>query len=386
MNKTIEFIKADTFEAAKAKAKADNLRNRMTRLGLVGTVDLNVGTAYEVTELDDIYGHVVRTYVDITLTYSTDISLGEYTLVGTYDFAAVPGEALTFLADDEVRILDEADNKRCDHCGRRTERNHVIVVADADGNQIHVGGQCSIDFLGHNAAKILSFGEAVLQDEDGPFNSYEVPTGTFITYAATAILAEGYGKADSQNPTKRTAAQLTTGTIDGEHRAYIEERLDRRNVNPAEIAEAAIAWAADLAPVSDFEANLAKVARSDWLGERAFGIAAYIPEAYLRAQAKAAEKAAEESAEVPASPAPEGRVEITGTVLSVKVQSNDFGDRLVWTVRSDQGFRVWSTVPAAIAGEVEAGDTVTFTATLTPSDDDNTFAFGKRPSKAVVAA
>lgn len=41
---------------------------------------------------------------------------------------------------------------------------------------------------------------------------------------------------------------------------------------------------------------------------------------------------------------------------------------------------VWLTEPSSI--ETERGDMVQMTATLTPSDNDPAFAFGKRPSKA----
>lgn len=82
-----------------------------------------------------------------------------------------------------------------------------------------------------------------------------------------------------------------------------------------------------------------------------------------------------------ATDAPEGKVVVTGEVQSVKFHDNAFGGALKMTVRDDAGFKVWVTVPAAL-DNVEKGDRVTFTATLTPSDRDSTFSFGKRPSKA----
>ena len=75
------------------------------------------------------------------------------------------------------------------------------------------------------------------------------------------------------------------------------------------------------------------------------------------------------------------RVTVTGTVSKVAVHENDYGYRKVMTVVLDNGARVWGTVPAAIY-EVGAGDTVTFTATFSRSDRDETFGFFKRPSKA----
>lgn len=82
-------------------------------------------------------------------------------------------------------------------------------------------------------------------------------------------------------------------------------------------------------------------------------------------------------------PAPEGRVEVAGEVVSVKWHDDDFGGRAVMTVKDDRGFLVWGTRPAALTG-VEKGARVRFTAALLRSDRDESFAFFKRPTKASV--
>jgi hypothetical protein len=86
-----------------------------------------------------------------------------------------------------------------------------------------------------------------------------------------------------------------------------------------------------------------------------------------------------------AGPAPEGRVVIEGTVTKLDTRDNDFtgGIRMVMTVTLDNGARVWGTVPAAIA-DVEQGARVAFTATFEQASDDETFAYMKRPAKAVI--
>jgi len=102
--------------------------------------------------------------------------------------------------------------------------------------------------------------------------------------------------------------------------------------------------------------------------------------AYERAVAREAERAGE-----PKVPAPVGKQTVTGEVVGLKWHENDFGGCLKMTVKDDRGFCVWVTVPAALSAmqnELERGDRVTFTATLEQSDRDETFAFGKRPTKA----
>lgn len=99
-------------------------------------------------------------------------------------------------------------------------------------------------------------------------------------------------------------------------------------------------------------------------------------------QAREAERAAE--VEVPA---PSGRVTFSGVVVSRKWHDNDFGGAMKMTVKvtTDAGiYLVWVTEPRNIDPEV--GDTVSLTATLSPSSDKPHFAFGKRPSKATVVS
>lgn len=104
----------------------------------------------------------------------------------------------------------------------------------------------------------------------------------------------------------------------------------------------------------------------------------------IREVGERAERQHERDAEVKAD-APTGRVEFTGEVVSRKWRETDFGGsmKLVIKVTTDAGaWRVWVTEPSAI--ETEVGDIVRMTATLAQSDDDPSFAFGKRPTKATI--
>lgn len=113
----------------------------------------------------------------------------------------------------------------------------------------------------------------------------------------------------------------------------------------------------------------------------------------------AAERAEREAAEPEGKPVIEGRIEITGTILAVKFVDNDFGGTLKMLVRDDRGFKVWGTRPNSLRTDWEwregeghvitqavagKGDRITFTATVEKSDDDETFGFFKRPTKATL--
>lgn len=79
-----------------------------------------------------------------------------------------------------------------------------------------------------------------------------------------------------------------------------------------------------------------------------------------------------------AKPAPTGRVDFEGVLLSKKYVEGYYGDQLKGLVKTDQGWKVYLTIPASIS-EIKVGDRVALRATLEVSDDDETFAFGKRP-------
>lgn len=138
-------------------------------------------------------------------------------------------------------------------------------------------------------------------------------------------------------------------------------------------------------------------------------------ERQIAALQRVAERRSEQATEAAAHQAPSGRVAVTGEIASTKVVEGDYGTAFKVLVKADEGFKVWVSLPKAQAeeaheawlGEIEAnghsvydfgsavwfmgteGDTyngikgrrITFTATLEPSRDDVSFAFGSRPTK-----
>lgn len=96
--------------------------------------------------------------------------------------------------------------------------------------------------------------------------------------------------------------------------------------------------------------------------------------------------AAEKANEPEATPVLEGRMTVTGTIKSFKsTEGYGYYSAPVWkmVVLDDRGFKVYGSVPASLA-DAEKGDRITFTATLTPSPDDETFGWFKRPTKATI--
>lgn len=110
-----------------------------------------------------------------------------------------------------------------------------------------------------------------------------------------------------------------------------------------------------------------------------------LSEAQVALAMKIAEQVAEREAQ-PASEVVEGRGEVTGKILSIKWEDNDFsysgGMVCKIVVADERGFRLYGTAPRAIAGEIEVGSRVAFTATLTAREAG--FGFFKRPTGAKV--
>ncbi len=78
-----------------------------------------------------------------------------------------------------------------------------------------------------------------------------------------------------------------------------------------------------------------------------------------------------------AKPAPEGRVEFAGKILKISEYQSDWGWAIKATIKTDDGWRVYVTLPSN--SEAKTGDRIALRATLTVSEDDPKFAFGKRP-------
>lgn len=96
----------------------------------------------------------------------------------------------------------------------------------------------------------------------------------------------------------------------------------------------------------------------------------------------------ERLSEQEANVVPEGRATVTGVVIKTDVRSGVRFERAVMTVKVDEGFVAWGTIPSAIlpTGALDDlhGKRVRFSARFEPADDDPGFAFYSRPTKAEV--
>lgn len=143
------------------------------------------------------------------------------------------------------------------------------------------------------------------------------------------------------------------------------------------------AWKAENADLVEFVSNARAGEPGTFMWDMKFRI--FTEErALTENQGKVVRRIMDQSAKDAAesSPVIEGRIVITGKILSVKERFSAYGSVLKITVKDDRGFKVWGTLPSAIAGQGCKGRRVTFTATVKASDDDETFGLYSRPVKA----
>lgn len=300
---------------------------------------------------------------DVHAPASADFDPALYTCYGCYDgrpepFAFLGGFDPLREYRDQLKSLVERGYKCgrgcksvCGHCGAGI-RYFALLVRDDVKQFIHVGEQCldnrfsvetAADFQALRKASKLNRERA---DRDGRIEALR------------------------QNP---AIARLIDGGSDVDASEFLSD-VRRRAVETGRLSDPQIA-----AVERAFKRNDERIERQQrWEAERR-----------AEAQRLAAAGVA----------APEGRVEVTGTVLSAKEHQSQFGTAIKIVVQADDGWKVWTTAPSSLFSQVDVDTTVIeevreaivgkkikFTAALTRSDSDAAFAFGKRPTKASFVA
>ena len=389
-------------EAAAIAEKVVKLQKRIVKVGLTGSVTSQVGQVWMNEDpRSDQFGEML---CELTITQVADIALpGEWFAVAAVDFTAAD-EPLIFEFSDEFPVKGEPDPTRCDHCKKTVARNKVMIVEDADGAQLQVGSTCVKDFLGADAMRLFILGTSNgvdVEEARAALRDAAVPTLAFVTAAATAIRAFGWCPSNGDQPTKAVAAGLLRG--DAKIVREVAEALAATGgeaFNPVQKAREAIAAAAAKEAKSSFDENMGRIARSEWLGLKGFGTAAFMTEGFDRDAGKVAEWKAQAEAEAArkadAQPMPIGRTVITGVVIRTRVVESQFGSTLKMTIISADGWKANGSVPKAITGSynwdtdtetlgVQEGDTVQFTGALETADwSDDLDGVWKRPSKATI--
>lgn len=354
------------------KDRVAKINRRAEKLGVEG-VTLEYGETRILTERDEM-GRALFRYpaVEVTVVGPT-VKINGWTFVASIDHSEGIVKSIPDAPEGLRAYVAEPD---CGHCKLDRRRNTTYILSNED-ELIQVGSGCVKDFLGHEVS--LSIFEASFELED-EFES--MGSGGELGYALETFLAVTSASIRNFGWVSRSDAreQMTSSTSDDVltffRRAF---KLDITE-DDEKIAAETIEWAKSLDPYNDYLGNIKQVAENNYVTYKSAGLAASMINAYKKAVQTRIEREAEVT-----SPVPEDRLQVTGKVVKTDWKEGFQGDsRYVMIVLDDRGFRVWGTVPKAIASKVEAGVRVTFLARLERSDRDETFGFFSRPSKAAI--
>jgi hypothetical protein len=294
------------------------------------------------------------TRTDIHRPSSPDFDPEAYTCAGVFDLTPEWGndgrmDAVNRAIADGYRFAAHANHGVCGHCGAALRYVALMLHADSH-DMIYVGEDCLA-------------------------NRFEDMTaGEFARLRKSASL----------NRERRALADRVAAFYAGSHPMVVE------------LSYVGNGGTVDCNSFLDDVAY--KLRRYGDLSERQHDavVKAIIRDADRRAEIEARE-AAERARQADATPAPSGRLVVTGTVVRTWTKEGDYGTAHKFRVEDDHGFVVISTIPAklidalgdelgpnvnawAATGEL-IGRRVRFTATLTPTEDDPTAAWANRPSK-----
>lgn len=343
---------------------------------------------------------------------------------------AVPGVEMP------VEMRDPAKAYDCDHC-RRAVRRYVthVVREEATGRFLRVGSSCIKDFLGHQDPHALArwaealgafaaeLGGVTEPGWGGGRNEDRWTLDGFIAQTQAVARRIGWVSRTTARANGDTGEGPTEATVDHvlnlltppssfatrEAVAYWQAQRAKFTVEDADraYAEAAIAWAEGewLArpedALNDYEHNVAVALRSGSVSRRTAGVVASVTSAYYRHIAAQERTARDAERKATAQPVPvsDKRMTVEGRIVKIDLKENDFGTRIVMTVETDAGWRVWGTMPRQLEDAARGSDfrmstwehvqklegaRVRFDAKVERSDRDATFGFYQRPTKAVV--
>ena len=248
----------------------------------------------------------------------------------------------------------------CDHCGHDRIRNSTFILRHDDERLIQVGSTCLKDFLGHDPESIVQYSAALRElsnfldsDEDSQGrtkNGYELLN--FLSMTAAVIREFGWiSKTAAEKSIKLTIPTSNT----------VEDHLSSAKRNPklkwAErqdedwgTAQAAIDYALNLKPGSDYEHNIHTLARSGEVPYRQVGFAASMIRAYQR---ELEQKQAENDRHSSFFGSPGERIrQHPVAVAYVRGWDSDYGFTTLYAMKDDEGHLfIWKTTADVSLGK-----------------------------------
>lgn len=279
-----------------AKKELKKLVNKANRYGNTNITFKDVAVRMDeraIIEWDRSTKIIRVPVVDIEIT-------GEAPSVGEYDFLARldildDGSKIVNTVPDKDGLMEErfrTSGCECEHCGKIRKRKELYVVKSlTDGTQLQVGRSCLKDFLGgidpKEALKRFEFLKHIREFSAGAYAQWMAPVSTVLEATATCIRLWGWlpkSKADEhESPTSSDVWAVITDSPSQDqvkHKLRIVNSMTDEDRN---VAAAALEWARNLEPKSDYESNLNILAQKEALTDpRHVGLMVSCVAAYQR--------------------------------------------------------------------------------------------------------
>lgn len=308
-----------------------------------------------------------------------------YSLVSRLDFfdgqvlvSTVPGRE----TPAEFRV---PDSRRCDHCNIAHGRTRAYVIEGPDGF-VQIGSSCLRKYLPSSALALIDaewivdlVNEMVEQynDDDhyytGGRQAYDL--NVVVRLALRIIANSGWVSskmaAERGIPSTANLVRDAFGLTGHRLQEWKEDNPKQSKYDPAVVID----YCKTMPGTSDYAFNIRTLAGMSHIPWKMIGFVASMPSAYIRH----IEEVADRQVKV-RQPAPTGRVQVTGTVISFKDYESQWGVTTKVLLECDGDWRLFVTLPSSLY-ELEVGDRCTMTVTVTPDDNDPSFARGNRPTK-----
>jgi hypothetical protein len=282
----------------------------------------------------------------------------------------------------------------CSHCNAK--RNRATTLLFSDGKDLkQVGKECAKEygFDASEAVAAFEFMDEVLLmtggeegDNEGYFGGGNTKRSRVFStdVVLTAVVVDMVQLSHPYEKSKRQENGLTEENPNATWRAVL--RMLTSYSNTDERPSPAVAktirdmkkWFRSLDKdtliANEYIASLHSMIEDEMISERKLPLFASIYQAYVTGIRNREERV------TPTVPVPEGRVVVTGKVVSLKSYDSDFGGSVTkMLVVLEDGNKVFCTA----VGNATVGETITIKVTLTRKDDH--FAIGKVPKEVVVA-
>lgn len=288
--------------------KLDKVSRKAKRL-LGQTIGLNVldevhepavmmrGTA-QVPLLDVDGKQIINISYDVTIPVPI-VKIPGWQFIATIDHTPAAGNIIRVVpnVDFEPDARYRSVKPICEHCNKIRGRRDTYLLRSDAGEIKQIGRQCIRDFLGHDVEHLTAMAEIYIHclpgegdaDQDwvgGMRDRRYIFVRTYMAHVSRMMRACGWiSRKDveyRQDGTQSTASLAHSNMFPPPGNKDPKNKPLELTEEDYQSADAALTWAKEMTPRSEFDTNMHILAQEDMIEGRSMGILAYILPAYLK--------------------------------------------------------------------------------------------------------